>query len=711
MGRQNKRGCHQPIIVSLVGVTLFAGAPALAQVATSTDTVLPPVEVVGTSEDEAAKPKRNTAPKAAQQKSVPRARAAKRQPKPVQAPEAAPPPATTTSVATEPSGEISDEAVVSATGSATPVDQVGSSVTVVTSQEIAARQYRSVPDVLRTVPGLNVVQTGGPGGQTSVFIRGTNSNHVKVIVDGIDVTDPSTTRTYDIGLLATDDIERIEVLRGPQSGLYGADALGGVIVVHTKKGDGPPKVTAMAEGGSFGTFNKSAGVRGSEGRFNYALNVSHQRSSDIPVTPRELLMPGARRFDNDFENLTLSGKFGVAVTKDFDVNVVTRYVNSTLDITDSLFVPLQRTSESEQFFSRAEGVWRTFGGLATHVFGFNYTDIKADQRDPGRYVGFSDGQRLEYDWRSAFTLAPGYVLTVGGDYQIERAQVSSSSIRSAEEDNIAGYAQLQMTPFKNASLVGNVRHDENENFGGYTTWRVAGSYLFEQTDTRFNSSVGTGFKAPTLNDRFAFFPGFGGFPDFVGNPDLQPEEVLGWDVGFEQGLFDGRMRFGATYFNNDITNLIDGFSFDPVRNAFTTVNFGSVRTEGVEVFASADITDDLRVRLDYTLTETKNEDTGAELLRRPRHKASATIGWTPIDPLLITTTILYVGEQDDIHRATFGTIRMPDYTLVNVAAEYRVDDNMAVFGRVENLFDKDYQNPHGFEGLGFGVFGGVKFTN
>ena len=183
-----------------------------------------------------------------------------------------------------------------------------------------------MPDALSTVPGLNVVQTGGPGGQTSVFMRGTNSNHVKVLIDGIDVSDPSTPGgAFDYAHLLTGDVERIEVLRGPQSGLYGSDAIGGVISITTKKGEGPPKVTSSLEAGSFGTFNQTASLSGSQGRFNYSFNVLHLRSTDSYVTPPNILAPGETLNKDSYDNRTYSSRLGVDLTDNLTANFVGRY--------------------------------------------------------------------------------------------------------------------------------------------------------------------------------------------------------------------------------------------------------------------------------------------------------------------------------------------------------------------------------------------------
>jgi vitamin B12 transporter len=196
------------------------------------------------------------------------------------------------------------EIVVSPTADAIPASEVGSSVTVITADQIAAQQRNTINDVLVNVPGLNLVQTGGPGGQTSVFMRGTNSNHVKVLIDGIDVSDPSNPNdSFDFGQLLTGDIARIEVLRGVQSGLHGSDAIGGVISITTKTGSGPPKVTASMEGGSFGTTHEKLGFSGSTGIFNYSFNVDHFRSVDTPVVPAYLTPPSQKAADQLFAHI------------------------------------------------------------------------------------------------------------------------------------------------------------------------------------------------------------------------------------------------------------------------------------------------------------------------------------------------------------------------------------------------------------------------
>lgn len=666
--------CRASSATLLCALSSFAAIEARAQVPVSPDTELPAVSVISDTDAQSNK----KAPAAAQQSSTPQNSGGG-------APQTA-------------RGPDNSDVTVAPTGIASPVEEIASSVTVITSKEIQAQQRRTLPDVLRSVPGLNVVQTGGPGGQTSVFMRGTNSNHTKVLIDGIDVSDPSNpNRSFDFGQMLTTDIERIEVLRGPQSGLYGADALGGVIVIYTKAGKGPPKATGMVEGGSFGTFNQAASISGGGDRYNYSFNVSHFRADDTPVTPFDLLPPGTMAHSNRYDNWTYSTKIGVDVTKDVTVNFVARYTDATLYFTGNPGENLSR-SDFDQFYTRGEVVWRTLGGNLTNYFGINYANLQTDNYSVSSGRSSNDGERVKYDWRSVLRVAPGYTIVTGAEHQNEQLDTPALF---AEEWNQAGFVELQSEIFRNFFLVSNVRYDDNENFGGHTTWRVAPAYVIDATGTKLKASVGTAFKAPTLSQRFQNFP-----PYFFGNPNLAPEESLGMDAGFEQAVLGGRAQFGATYFYNDITNLIDS-------NATYTsyANVGKARTSGVEAFASADITANLRVRADYTYTEATNEITHTELLRRPRNKASLSAGWTPYDPLLLTASLVYIGETADIDRATYANITQPGFTLVNVAADYKLKEGVSLFGRIDNLFDKHYENPNGFEGTGIGVYGGVRFTN
>jgi vitamin B12 transporter len=602
------------------------------------------------------------------------------------------------------------DSVVTATTSPTPDQNVASSVTVITGKDLEREQRRTVADALRAVPGLNVVQTGAVGGQTSVFMRGTNSNHVKIYIDGIDVSDPSVvTGAFDFGHLTVSDVERIEVLRGPQSGLYGANSLGGVISIVTKQGKGPPRTSAYFEGGSFGTFNQGASLSGSEGNVSYSLNVGHLRSADTQVTPPELRVPGQKLKGDLYDNWTYSAKIGIDVSRNFSVNLVGRYTEATKLFTSGFALPLDSThtgTDVAQFFGRAETVTTLYGGAWKSFFSIARSDLTTLTKGPGGNSS-NDGDRNKVDWRNVFTIVPGQTLTVGVERTVESIDTRSafSSLYAGEWNN-AGYVELQSKFGKYFSVAVNGRYDDNQTFGNHPTFRFAPAMLIPGTDTKLKASVGTGFRAPSLNERF-FQSVF-----FNGNPNLKPEESTGWDVGFEQPIFDQKVRFGVTYFHNDITNLINSTSAPfPVANTY--VNVGQATTWGYESFVSAAVTRDVTVRGDYTYTHAFDAVTGNELLRRPRHKASATATWTPTKSITLSGTVLHTGSYLDNDRFFSSPVPFDTkpYTIVNLASSYQVNDAMTLFARVDNLFDVQYQDPTGFMRPGLGVFGGVKLTS
>jgi vitamin B12 transporter len=599
--------------------------------------------------------------------------------------------------------------VVSPTGIPTPESNVGSSVSVVTAAEIERDQRRTIVDILNTLPGLNAVQTGSIGGQTSIFIRGTNSSHVKVLIDGIDVSDPSTAnRIFDFGHLQTYDIERVEVLRGPQSGLYGADAIGGVISITTKKGEGPPKLRAQAEGGSFKTFNQAAGVSGSQDRFNYSLNYSHLQSADVPVTPDRFVVPGRPAIGNFYDNQTLSTRLGVDITPELSASVVARYTDALLRRSDLAFpppafaavAPLQQSRQrNEQFFTRGEVVWSTFDGRMINRFGAAYSDLLTRQLVPGATPTSTRGLREKFDWRSDIKLAPGHTLVLGAEREDEHFRKTGFA---RDNGNRGLFAELQSEFFRRLFLVMNVRNDRNDQFGSHSTWRVASAFIVPVTETKLKASYGTGFKAPSLSQLYEDFP-----PFFFANPNLRPEKARGYDAGFEQPLFNERVRFGATYFRNDIEDLINCNTF-----CTTVINIDQARITGVETFVSWTVTDWLKLRADYTYTMARNAITGDRLQRRPKDKYTVQAIWQPLDAMTVTTTWLWVGSRVDVDRAFVDPAPIsPSYSIVNIATNYAVNSHLTVFGRIDNLFDLRYEDPNGYMRPGFAIYGGLRVNN
>jgi vitamin B12 transporter len=595
--------------------------------------------------------------------------------------------------------------VITATRTPTALDQIASSITLITAADIADHQWRTLPDALNDAPGLNVVQAGGPGGQTSVFIRGANSNHTKVLIDGIDVNDPST-GLFDFGQTLTADLARVEILRGPESSLYGSDALGGVINIITREGEGPARLTATLEGGSFRTLNETGGVSGSQGPFSYAADIAHVYVGESQVTPVGLLAPGEARIANVYDNVTASTKLGYALSGDANLHLVVRYVEGDLRFTSDNFnvypsIPDSAQSEqsSRDLFARGEARFALAGGALQNILGLGYTDYSATTISPDAGVGASlaAGNRLKVDYQGTLALGRRDTLVFGAEYDEDRLLASPID---ASDGYRAGYLEWQSRPAAGLSLAASVRYDDDDRAGGKATWRLAPTYVIAATGTQVKATYGTGFKVPTLTQLFVSYPAF----DFYANPNLTPETSEGYDAGFEQPLAQGRLRFGATWFHSVIRNLIDD-------NAdFTSyANVGRATTYGVESFVSAVLSPRLSARADYTYTVARDDIANAPLLRRPKTKSSLTGSWRPTGRLTLSGSLLYVGAWADVTRdvLVYQTMASP-YATVDLAGAYDLGHGITLFARIDNLLDRRFQNPVGFDHPGIGAFGGVK---
>jgi len=607
--------------------------------------------------------------------------------------------------------QITDEdVVVSATRIPTPVSQIASSVTVITAADIEARQQRSLPDVLRSVPGLNIVQSGGAGGQTSLFLRGTNANHTKVLLDGIDIADPSTpSGAIDISKVLAGDIANVEVLRGPQGALYGSDSIGGVINITTKKGEGPLKITANVEGGSFDTFNQGASVSGSEGDFHYQATVQHFLSGATPVTPLNLLPPGQRRNDDFYNNVTASTKLGYQVTDNFDLGFVGHYYNSLSKITGDAFdfttfssfpSPIRTRISSIQYESRGTAHLVLWDGRFDQTLGFAYGSTIAATQDPDNGDSRAIGDRVKLDWQGNVKVMDGQTVVLGAETARDALHPGLSfgfpSTLSRGITTNAGYAELQSDFGIGLYNSVSVRYDDNSRFGDRTTWRVAPAWVIESTGTKLKASAGTGFKAPALQQLYG---------TFGGNANLKPETSFGYDVGVEQSFLGGAVTGGVTWFQNNIENLI----VSGPAPAFKLINVGRARTDGVESFIAWKALDTLTLRADYTYTDALDAGTKLALLRRPRHKASVGADWQVTEDLSLNANLLYVGPQIDGNRDfSIPRLKMPDYVTIDLAASYRLTEKWSLFGRIENLTDTDYQSPDGFLRPRLGAYAGIK---
>ncbi|WP_428661791.1 TonB-dependent receptor plug domain-containing protein [Reyranella sp.] len=598
-----------------------------------------------------------------------------------------------------------------------PADKVTGTVTVISRDEIERRQLRTVDEVLRYVPGVSVQQSGGPGTQTSVFVRGSNSNHTVVLVDGMSITDPSTPNaSIDFAHFLTDNLDRIEVVRGPMSTLYGSGAIGGVINMVTKKGQGSLSAGGYAELGTRLQTSLGAYATGSVNRFNYNVSASGLYTpGQSAIPPRFIASDGY--FDNDaYRNINLAARLGVDITENASLTWFGRYIDTQVKFDnyalqpDFTFAPAEdpnATEFTQQFFNRLQFDGNFFGGVWKPTIGVGYSTVYRHALDyPSIQIPFPapmnstyNGRQFSADWKNVFTITEQASIVAGIDYSNQWAYSNADTVQQWGQVSQTGlYAQGRVTLFEALTLSAGGRVDFNSLYGSNGTWRVGANYLLSATNTTFKASYGTAFKAPSLNQLY----NAGLF--CVGNRNLQPETSRGFEVGAEQTMFDGKVKAGVLYFKNNISNLIDCVTpFTQYTNVAP-----QAQTEGTESFVDIQVTDWLDVHFAYTHTLAFNLTTGAWLVRRPEDVFSVRAAVRPIEGVRLGAELNSVGGRHDLDAVTFTPITPPPYTLLRATAAWDVRKGVELFARAENILDQRYEEPTGFQPPAFQAFFGVK---
>ncbi|WP_185983283.1 TonB-dependent receptor plug domain-containing protein [Aureimonas mangrovi] len=601
-----------------------------------------------------------------------------------------------------------DEVVVSANLVPTPLTKVGSAVTAVEGEELEHRQTRLVSDVLREIPGVAVNRAGPVGQFTQVRIRGSESNQTLVLIDGIRVNDPSADSEFDFAHLLAQEVERVEVLRGPQSALYGSDAIGGVINIVTRRGSGAPTVRIRAEGGSFGTAMGQASVSAGDETYDFIASGAGYRTDGISIASEAR---GNSERDG-YENATGFAKLNLRPSEIFELSLVGRYVDYKAD-GDDFFggigaVDADIETDGKQFFGRAEGKLSLLDGRWDHIFGLGYTRNERDTTTETTPYGFTgETRRVDYQTNFSFDTPALFDTTHISTFAIqheENSAVSENAFSSFDRtiDTTGFVGQHQVTFADRLSLTGSLRHDDNDIFEDADTYRLTGAYSFLETGTKLRASFGTGVKNPTLYELYGYSE------DYRGNPDLQPEEARGWDVGIDQTLWDGLAFIEATYFDQRIENLITG-------SGQTSINLpGESKIDGVELGLTLQLLDGLTARAAYTRTNGEDAD-GDELVRRPRDIASLNLDYRfgEEERAGVNLGIIYNGSQKDLFFDEFfasQVVELDSYVLVNVAGSYRLTDNAEIYGRVENLFDEGYEEVFTYGTPGRAAYAGLNLT-
>jgi vitamin B12 transporter len=589
---------------------------------------------------------------------------------------------------------------------------VASSNTVITGADLKKGQQRMVVDALREVPSLDTTTNGGAGSLTNIFIRGANSGQTLVLIDGVEANNPiSTDRGFDFANLTTDNIERIEVIRGPQSVLYGSDAMGGVINVITKRGQGDPHANFMLEAGSFGTYRGSIGASGGSKLVNYSVSASRSQTAGISAAAHDL---GNHERDG-YRNETLSARVELTPEEYFDLDFTARGMSGHTEIDNFGGVggdDPNHVFDTDQWLFQVAPRLRLFNNLWEQTLAFSITNLKSHDDNPADAVTFGsysfstfNSELVTLDWQNSFFFSKEHTFVVGLTFREESGDTSSLFSNAfpppadfiSVMDNVSAwirsaYGEYRIHLFDRLTASAGARVDDHKEFGTHGTYRGTVAYILEESDTKLRATVGSGFKAPSLFELFSSF----------GDPNLKPEESLGWDVGVDQGI-GSALTVSVTYFKNNFSNLID---FDGGLNKY--VNVGRARTEGVEAALRLQVTKELEVRLSYTHLDTEDKSTGQQLLRRAPHKGGVRVLYSPVETVHLNASVLYVGNRHDLDFATFPAtpVTLDDYILVSLAASWRMSDHFEGFIRGENVANQKYEEVRGYGVPGAAVYAG-----
>lgn len=603
----------------------------------------------------------------------------------------------------------------SRSGDAVRAQNLPASVTLLNADDLQNRQTRIVSDILRDVPGVAVSRTGAIGGLTQIRVRGTEGNHVLVLIDGIKASDPYYGE-YDFGTLIADEDARVEILRGQQSSLYGSDAIGGVIQYITLSGRDAPGFSVRAEGGSFGTFSGGARAAGASDSFDYAVSASGYVTDGTPTA-----RGGTRNVGST--SVGASAKLNWTPSEIVKISAVGRYSytdadtnNSENDPTSPLFGYTVDSPgvhiKNRAFYGLVRGELSLADGRSTTALTAQIADSRRRGYTEDGFDYGNNGRRYKAALESAYRFGSDRIshrLTGAVDFEREEFQnlvdspYAFTGWRSTQNWGLVGQYELDVDDafFAGASI----RHDLNNRFADVTTWRAQAGYRLPM-GLRLRAAYGTGVKNPGFFELFGYSDG-----RYIGNPNLRPEKSKGWEAGVDQVFADGLATIGATWFDSRLTDEI--YTSYPAPDYVATPSNRTTESKqhGIELFVSATPVPQIKFDLAYTWLHAR--ENGAEEVRRPRHNASLNVSYFSRDERFSSTlTIRYNGRQTDVAYTDPSWIpvrvSLQEFVLVNLGAEFKVKDGISLFGRVENLLDERYEEVFSFATPGRAVYGGVR---
>ncbi|HYC71260.1 MAG TPA: TonB-dependent receptor [Opitutaceae bacterium] len=580
--------------------------------------------------------------------------------------------------------------VITATRTPAAATTLGTAFDTLDAAEIARRQLPSLRAALGGIPGAPAFASGAPGGSTSLFLRGANSNQTLFLVDGIRLNDPNTDYLVWLGGACVGACDSLEVAHGPQSTLYGGEAIGGVIALRAQRGEGAPRGSVAVEAGSFGTTQGAVSAQGVRGPWAWNASATGGRTEND-------------RPNNDFTSATWAARIDRRVTDAVAVGATVRGFMGAYGSPGTRFTndPDNEERESNQLVTAFAEFTHSPDLGSRAVLGGQWRRFVSDNPGPsGRSVTIVKNRRAVLDWQASFTGVAGHRVT--GGITAEANHTRNTGFGNIDEGQrlFAVFLQDEFSPADGVFVTAGLRSDDHDTFGRATTGRATVAWVPGGGRLKLRASYGTAFRAPSFLDLY------GRSSFYVGNPNLAPEEARGWDAGADWYLPDGWGVVSLSWFDTRLRDLV---VFDFGVFPSTVRNVERARTRGVEFAAKATLPGAIELRAAYTWLEADNLSQGSRLLRRPRHSGSLDLWRAFGGGFSAGAAVAWAAQREDVHAATFGRIDGEDYAVVRAYAAWAASERLTLKARAENLLGERYEEVHGFPQPGAAVFAGAEW--
>lgn len=591
------------------------------------------------------------------------------------------------------------EIIVSANGIEQRRSEAGQAITVIDREALDRTQTNVISDILRTVPGVSVARNGGAGGVTSAFVRGGESSQTLVLIDGVRINDPSSPNAaFDFGSLLTGNIGRVEVLRGPNSVIWGSQAIGGVVNIQTLEPTEALALNARAEYGYRNTAEAQANISGTSGIASGSIGGGIFRTDGISA-----LAAGTER--DGYRNVSANGKLKLAFTEALSLDLRAYFNRGRVEFDDPFGATPDTFPETRnrQFIGYVGMNAAFLGGRFRNRLAYTRTDLNRSGTEPNVPFSFNvntlNGTIDRFEYHGAFDIADAATLVFGLEHERTFASTffpagGGAAPDQAKTNVTSGFGQIILKPLTGLTLTGGIRYDDYSQYGGQTTFGANFAYTPDDGRTVFRGTYAEGFRAPTLTEALLPF----------GNTALKPETAKSFDLGIERGFLGGLVAASATYYRRTSHNLIT-FSFV----TFQSENIAAARSQGLELGLALRPAQNLRIDANYSLVDAKSRSAdatfGNRLARRPKDNANLSIDWTSPIKLAAGASVSITGDSFD---NLSNTVRLDGYTLASIRASYPINAAIEVFGRVENLFDAKYQTVSGYGSYGRNAYAGIR---